>query len=164
MSDDSDLNEFRKLVKDYLNVDDIRKELRAKTKDLNEQHKEYESAIIKYMSDRDIETCNVSGGTEKLTLLNRKPSKRPNKDIIQARMIQYFNGDAEKAIKLYEFLNAEVESSSGKTTPVLKRDFTALGKLLSKSKESAAEGSGKDEEDGAGGRSFGSRGKRGVDV
>lgn len=139
MADESDINtaaetEFKANVKEYVALEDELKMMKKDVADATKQLAALKNSVIRFMHSNQIGTCNILGGTEKLTLSYKaKTGKKPNKEIIQKRMIQFLKNE-EKALDMYEHCYQNEPAPPGQTK-VLKRSMTPLGKSKKKQQE-----------------------------
>lgn len=142
MEDASESNaaesEFKANVKEYVALEDELKQMKADVQEATKQLAQLKTAVIRFMHSNQIGTCNILGGTEKLTLSYKpRTGKRPNKEIIQKRMIAAMKSE-EKGLDMYEYCY-QAEPAPGGQTKVLKRSMTSLGKKAKKQKQKQAE-------------------------
>ena len=89
---DNDLDEFKKNVKEWLELDTIIKEHEKRIKDLKKKrNKELEPQITKFMTDNNITDLNTNNG--KIKCAERNTKKGLNKTNIRSNLSKYINDD-----------------------------------------------------------------------
>jgi hypothetical protein len=106
--DESEVNEFKELVKKWLSFDDDIRALDKAKKELTKNKKELAEPILAFMAKNSIEDCNTGTGKLKYSVSN---SKKPiNRQYLTDKLGQYLN-NSKKAEEISVFLydNREVE-------------------------------------------------------
>lgn len=118
-------HDFKKKVKEWIRLDSEIKNAGDELKDVRKRCNENKKKIKEFMERNNIQMCNISGGEEVLELVTRTSKVKPKKDQILRRLSEFFNGDNQKAIEVYDFIFEHVETT---TSTSLKRSLTQLGK------------------------------------
>ena len=94
-------NGFKQDVLRWINIDDNIREHRKAVKDLNQQKKDFEESIIKYLTQVDEESIQIKDGfLKKAVTKSKEPLKKEN---IQTALVE-ITGDATKATMLTEHI------------------------------------------------------------
>lgn len=94
-------NGFKNDVLKWINIDDSIREHRKAVKELNQQKKEFEEQIIKYLTQVDEDSIQIKDGILKKSVTKSKePLKKKN---IQTALVE-ITGDANKASMLTEHI------------------------------------------------------------
>ena len=93
--------EFKHNVLTWVGIDDKIREHRQRVKELNQQKKEFEENILKYLTEVDEDSIMIADG--KLTKSVSKTKEPLKKDNIQAALVE-ITGDANKAVMLTEHI------------------------------------------------------------
>ena len=101
------VSEFKKHVKNYLDIDDKIKKMNRSLKKLKKQRLEYYHDVIDFMSEYNIEHCNTKKGVLRCSM--RKTKKAPSKSDLQDKLSVFLKDD-EKASEAIKFIydNREV--------------------------------------------------------
>ena len=101
---DNDLDEFKKNVKEWLELDTIIKEHEKRIKDLKKKrNKELEPQITKFMTDNNITDLNTNNG--KIKCAERNTKKGLNKTNIRSNLSKYINDDNIMDSAINEIVN-----------------------------------------------------------
>ena len=94
-------NGFKNNVLKWINIDDNIREHRKAVKELNQQKKEFEESIIKYLTQVDEDSIQIKDGfLKKSVTKSKEPLKKEN---IHTALVE-ITGDANKAIMLTEHI------------------------------------------------------------
>lgn len=94
-------NDFKNSVLNWINIDDNIREHRKVVKELNQQKKDFEESIIKYLTQVDEESIQIKDGfLKKSVTKSKEPLKKEN---IHTALVE-ITGDANKAIMLTEHI------------------------------------------------------------
>lgn len=94
-------NGFKNNVLKWINIDDNIREHRKAVKELNQEKKEFEESIIKYLTHVDEESIQIKDGfLKKSVTKSKEPLKKEN---IHTALVE-ITGDANKAIMLTEHI------------------------------------------------------------
>ena len=115
---DFELEEFKKLVTQWISYDDDLKQLKKAEKEINEAKKALTEPIMDFMSKNNIEDCNTSGGKLKYSLSQVK--KPINRKYLTDKLSSFLN-NPKRAEELTVFLydNRETEQKAN-----LRRTFS----------------------------------------
>ncbi len=105
---DFELEEFKKLVHQWLSYDDDLKQLKKAEKEINDAKKALTEPIMAFMAKNNIEDCNTSNGKLKYAVTQTK--KPINRKYLIEKISTYMN-NSKKAEELTVFLfdNRETE-------------------------------------------------------
>lgn len=94
-------NGFKNDVLKWINIDDNIREHRKAVKELNQQKKDFEESIIKYLTQVDEDSIQIKNGfLKKSVTKSKEPLKKEN---IHTALVE-ITGDANKAIMLTEHI------------------------------------------------------------
>ena len=108
-----DQDKFKRSVKKYIENDDKMKELNASLKDLKLEKKEYESNILEYMTNNELDEVELGGGKLKRTIT--KAFVPIKKEHITNKLIEKLNNN-EKAKEIADHI-------------INNRDFNEVSKI-----------------------------------
>ena len=105
---DFELEEFKKLVHQWLSYDDDLKQLKKAEKEINDAKKALTEPIMAFMAKNNIEDCNTTNGKLKYSVSQVK--KPINRQYLMDKISNYMN-NSKKAEELTVFLydNRETE-------------------------------------------------------
>ncbi len=105
---DFELEEFKKLVHQWLSYDDDLKQLKKAEKEINDAKKALTEPIMAFMAKNNIEDCNTTNGKLKYSVSQIK--KPINRQYLMDKISNYMN-NSKKAEELTVFLydNRETE-------------------------------------------------------
>jgi hypothetical protein len=117
----TEVDRFKDAMTEWTN---LKKQLDHAKKDikvLNNQEKALREFIRDYMQSKEIDVCNVHGGS-KVLLKTRTSTYGFNKNFVKTALVKYFNNDDAKAEHVYQFIIDQLEvretsSVSLKTKP-----------------------------------------------
>lgn len=92
---------FKKNVLQWIQIDDNIRELRAKTKELTNEKKQFEDLILKFLEDVDEKSIEIKDG--KLTRNVSKTQAPFKKDNIY-KALNEITGDSNKAMQMTEHI------------------------------------------------------------
>ncbi len=105
---DFELDEFKKLVHQWLSYDDDLKRLKKAEKEINEAKKALNEPIMAFMSKNNIEDCNTTNGKLKYAVTQVK--KPINRQYLMDKINQYMNNSKKaEELTVYLFDNRETE-------------------------------------------------------
>ena len=119
------MDQFKRAVDTWLAIDNQIKDVAAEMKEVRVRHKELKQSILDFMCDQDIGKCNVLGGDEQLKVNQKERKIRPKKTDILRKMIEFFQGDEDKAKSLYDYIYEQTETEPAVS---LTRSVTAQGR------------------------------------
>lgn len=120
--DPQEVQDFRKLVQEWIGLDDNIRKLETHVKDMKNKKKVLTPMILDFMSSRKIMECNNEEGSLKCSKSQRV--KPLNKITIRAKMIDFFK-NIEQGDKATKFL---LENREKEEVLTLKRTFKRGGK------------------------------------
>ena len=120
--DPSEVQDFKKLVQEWIQMDDNIRKLEAHVKEMKNKKKVLTPVILDFMSSRKITECNNEAGSLKCSKSLR--TKPLNKVSIRAKMIDFFK-NIEQGDKATKFL---LENREKEEVLTLKRTFKRAGK------------------------------------
>lgn len=105
---DFEIEEFKKLVHQWLSYDDDLKQLKKAEKDINDAKKALTDPIMAFMSKNNIEDCNTQNGKLKYTVSQvKKPINR--KYLVDKIAVFMNNSKRAEELTTYLFENRETE-------------------------------------------------------
>lgn len=100
----NDLDEFKKNVKEWLELDNVIKEHEKRIRDLKKKrNKELEPLITKFMTDNNITDLNTNNG--KIKCAERNTKKGLNKTNIRNNLSKFINDDIILDSAINEIVN-----------------------------------------------------------
>ncbi len=120
--DPNEVQDFKKLVQEWVQLDDNIRKLETHIKDMKNKKKVLTPVILDFMSSRKITECNNEEGSLKCSKSLR--TKPLNKVTIRAKMIDFFK-NIEQGDKAAKFL---LENREKEEVLTLKRTFKRAGK------------------------------------
>lgn len=117
---DFELEEFKKLVQQWISYDDDIRKLKEAEKKINEAKKALTEPILQFMSKNSIEDCNTSTGKLKYCVsLHKKPMSK--QFLVDKLTIYLNNGKKSEEITNYLLENREVEQKVNLRRAIPKR-------------------------------------------
>jgi len=105
---DFEIDEFKKLVTQWIAYDDDLKQLKKAEKDINDAKKTLTEPIMAFMSRNNIEDCNTAGGKLKYAVTQvKKPINR--KYLIDKLSVFMNNPKKAEELTVFLFDNRETE-------------------------------------------------------
>jgi len=105
---DFELEEFKKLVHQWLSYDDDLKQLKKAEKEINDAKKALTEPIMAFMAKNNIEDCNTTNGKLKYSVSQVK--KPINRQYLMDKINQYMNNSKKaEELTVYLFDNREKE-------------------------------------------------------
>lgn len=109
--------QFKSAIKEWYQIELKEKEYKAKLSDLKKNKDGVETLIIQYMQSNNIQDKDIHIGEHVLKYGESKSTEGITKKLILDRLTEYFNGNAEEANKVTDFIYSNRSSTS---KPVLK--------------------------------------------
>lgn len=103
--------DFKKMIHEWVTLDDQLKEVGSDMKEVRKRHKELKQDILHYMMEKEIGTCNIMGGEEQLCMNYRDKKLKPKKTDIVKKMAAFLTDD-KKAADLYDYVFEQCETES----------------------------------------------------
>ena len=94
-------NEFKKNVKKWVEIDDTIRQIRAKTKELSQEKKEYEEYILNFLDSVDEKSVGIADG--KLTRSVSQCKTPLKKENIHKALVE-ITGDSNKALQMTDHI------------------------------------------------------------
>jgi len=126
---DFELEEFKKLVHQWLSYDDDLKQLKKAEKEINDAKKALTEPIMAFMAKNNIEDCNTTNGKLKYSVSQVK--KPINRQYLMDKISNYMN-NSKKAEELTVFLydNRETEQKVNLNILFLKSKNLSIVNIL----------------------------------
>ena len=106
---------FKKSMSEWISIKKDLNGARESMRALNNNEKELRSKVKGYMSEKEIDACNLKSG-EKVTIKTRTTKSGFNERVIEAGLTEYFKGVPGNVVSAMEHVRAAREE---KTTTVL---------------------------------------------
>jgi hypothetical protein len=116
----SEVDRFKEAMSEWTNLKSQLENAKKDLKVLNTQEKTLREYIRDYMQTKEIDVCNVQGGS-KVILKTRTTTFGFNRSFVKAALVKYFNNDEARAEQVYQFIIDQLDTKETSSVSLKKK-------------------------------------------